>query len=92
MLVLSIRDLKGRGYQRPFFAETIPAAVRELQLGLRGDERMVRFGSDFQVYQLGEFDAETGELTPVPPKHLFDVSDVVQQPEGSSDGEDTSPR
>lgn len=69
--VLCIRDVKTALYERPFTCRHIGEALRDF--GTLCKNKETKYGlypSDFELYQVGEFDDETGALIPMNPIHL----------------------
>lgn len=63
MLVFTIHDTKVGAFDRPFFAQTIPAAFRMLSDTVAsGGSLLSDHPEDFAIYQIGTFDTETGML------------------------------
>lgn len=63
MKIFTIRDLKAEGYLIPFFAETAGLAMRTLQQRIPADDPMQTYAADFALFEVGNFDAQTGELS-----------------------------
>lgn len=63
-LIVSLRDVKSEAFMAPFFVPTVGVGFRLLQDEMRRDQASVlaMHTSDFDLYQLGHFDNETGEI------------------------------
>lgn len=69
--VCAIYDRKTRCYERQFFIRFLEEALREWELLLTKKE--TKYGSnpeDFEMYLIGEFDDESGELIPMKPMQI----------------------
>lgn len=64
---VAIRDVKV-AFQRPFFAPTIGSAIRafsdEVQR-IDANNEMSRHPADYALYHLGEYNDDTGAITPL---------------------------
>lgn len=63
-LIVSLRDSKSEAFMTPFFVPTLGVGFRLLQDELRREQASVLalHTADFDLYQLGQFDNETGEI------------------------------
>lgn len=66
MKYFSIFDKKSGAFNPQMFAElSIPDAVRAVQQSLdEGKSRIAKFPADYQLYLIGDYDHNTGLLTP----------------------------
>lgn len=65
MKMYSVRDSKTEAYLSPFLAENVVTAQRMLIDSMQGNNSMLaNHPEDFQLFQIGEFDEQTGEVTP----------------------------
>lgn len=79
-IVCAVRDIKANLYDRPFYAQSVGSAVRSF-----GDEvvredpnnMLHKHPYDFELYQLGTYDDETGTFDCGTPKQLAVGSDYV---------------
>lgn len=63
MMVFTVRDSKTEAYLSPFLADNIVTAQRMLfDLMTDGDSMLARHPEDFQLFSVGQFDEQTGEL------------------------------
>lgn len=76
--VLAPYDKKTALYQTPFIVRHVGEAIREWDIVTR--DKNTKYGKnpeDFDLYQVGEFDDETGEIIPMKAMHLASgVSDA----------------
>lgn len=75
--ILAPYDKKTGLYDRPFLVRHVNEALREW--GIVCKDPKTKYGlnpEDFDLYMVGEFDDETGEVLPAKPMHL---SSGVQQ-------------
>lgn len=70
--LFTIRDQKLNQYQKPFGAPTVEAVAREIKSAVeRGEGDVGRYPEDHDIYQIGEFDHDTGVLIPLKaPLHI----------------------
>lgn len=90
LLVISIRDDKTEVFNTPWFKSTLGEATRDFEMGVN-DKRTVLSSSpqDFKLYKIGEYDTNTGKLTPEDsPVHIIDAIQCVKKedPPLSADG------
>lgn len=61
--IFAVRDRAARAYITPFFLPTREMALREFQRAATDEEHaFARFSEDYSLYELGEFDPESGAL------------------------------
>ncbi len=83
MKIFAIRDLKADGFNRPFPSSTRGTAMREISVGLLKDEQMQVFAEDFALFELAEFQPESGHGTwHDSPLHVIDISELVPASDG----------
>lgn len=77
--IFSLRDLKAGSYGQPFALANRAVAMRNLQDWSRNPESFIaRYPSDFELYEVGEFDPATGTLLPNNmPDYVGRASDLV---------------
>lgn len=99
--VFAMRDVKADAYGSPFFLPNEGLAIRMLGEWVQ-DKRseVARYPADFMMFQIGEFDNESGELVPMTPimvttavaclpkpdPRQLVLKDLVQNPDGSMNG------
>ena len=72
--VLSIRDVVGANYGRPFFAPSVGSGVRSVthEVNTSADGNMLNTNpDDFEIYSLGSFDDQTCKFD------LLDVPELI---------------
>lgn len=65
--VYSLRDLKSEVFNKPFYSRTLQEAIRDLTREVQRDapdNLLHSHPSDFQLFDLGTYDDQNGELTP----------------------------
>jgi hypothetical protein len=68
VLIFAILDQKAEAFLQPFFAATTALAFRNCNKACRNPESpFAQFPTDFTLYCIGEFDDESGALTPYAP-------------------------
>lgn len=77
-IVLSLRDTKAELFLQPFFVPTVGVAYRDIarEIARGGDgNQLALFTKDFELWQLGTFDSDTGVLDSAgSPLKLCDVT------------------
>nr|QJB20537.1 MAG: nonstructural protein [Microvirus sp.] len=70
--VFSIRDAKVEAFMQPFFSQTTGSGIRLFTDSIEGPQNgFSKHPEDYALFELGEFDQETGLLSPHPqPKSL----------------------
>lgn len=70
--VFSVRDGKGEFYGQPFYAKTLGEAERSFRMLANDDKSMPwKFPEDFDLYEIGEFDDNSGKLKGLEtPRHM----------------------
>lgn len=67
-LVFSVFDILTKAHSTPFFAPHPGSALRSFEELARDEKSTVaKHPHDFELYQIGEFDIDSGVLTPVSP-------------------------
>ncbi len=59
--------------------------MREITLGLKNNEMLSTYGEDFDLFEVGSFNPETGELTAQEPHHVCNIGDLTPK-EDENDG------
>lgn len=63
--VYAIQDAKAEAFMNPFFKPTRAMAQRDFELACQDpNSLMSKTPQDFQLFELGQFDDDTGELKP----------------------------
>jgi hypothetical protein len=81
--IFSIRDAKSGVYHNPFFFSNPNLAARECHAMVNhgGPESIIaKYPQDFDLYDCGEFDTETGRIVPQleGPVFLFNLNNMKE--------------
>lgn len=72
----SIYDVKDQSFAMPMFVKNDDIAIRNIVAAAGQGSLLSMFPQDFELYQIGEFDAETGHLEPLEePRYIGRVLD-----------------
>lgn len=65
MLMCVIKDTKTGGHQNPFCVPSLPDLFRSLELSLKQNPQslIAQFPGDYELWQIADWDAETGILS-----------------------------
>ena len=75
--MFAVRDSKIEAYMRPSFVQNEAVMRRSCEHALFDENHPFSLApQDYQVFYLGEFDENTGKLTPVAPEHVFNIVDL----------------
>lgn len=78
LLVFSVRDLKASAYMQPFFMQKIGQAMRAFGDTVQdGKSVLGKHPEDFELFKIGEFDDESGELKTMKPEYIARAGDFV---------------
>nr|QJB19509.1 MAG: nonstructural protein [Microvirus sp.] len=70
MKLFAIRDTKGQFYGNPWTKRTPGEAERDFtQLAQDPQSTIHKFPQDYDLYELGDFDENTGKITPLDTPH-----------------------
>jgi hypothetical protein len=70
--IFSIRDQKIDSYLNPMAMTTAGQMIRMLQDEMQQQDNMLgKHAEDFELFEVGEFDTETGTITGHPPKSVM---------------------
>lgn len=76
--VFCIRDSKV-GFMTPTIDQNESCAIRNFEYAAqRTDSLFNSHPSDFDLYRIGSYDSESGELTSCLPEHLCSASDLLK--------------
>lgn len=82
-LLMSLKDLKAEQFGKPFTAITIGTAARDIQDMLNSGEKnnmLVSHPHDFELYHIGNFDDDAGEITAHnPPHRILNCGSLAQK-------------
>jgi hypothetical protein len=76
--IYSIRDSKAEYFTQPFFKKTHGEAERDFTM-LAKDEKsqIAQFPEDYDLYYIGDYDDQTGKMTPLDtPHHIIKAVQV----------------
>jgi len=76
--MFAIRDSKAEFYNQPFFQKTHGEAERNFR-SLATDEKsqISKYPEDFDLYYLGEYDDQTGQMNPQKtPQHIVKAANI----------------
>lgn len=66
LLMFAVYDSKAKAFCRPFFAAVEAVALRAFEGGANDvDSEIGRHPADFSLFQVGEFDDDTGVVKPL---------------------------
>lgn len=75
----SLHDLKAGGFYAPFTSPNDSAAKRAVATAAHMDNTLVsQHPSDFELFSLGTFNEDTGEILTTAPQPIALVSDLVE--------------
>lgn len=78
MKIFSIYDAAVETYLNPFFAKTMGSAIRSFSDGVNDETTMFnKHANDYTLYQIGEFDEDSGAVVGHPPKKLITGPEVL---------------
>lgn len=74
MKIYTIRDSKAEFYGQPFFSRTNGDAIRQFTQVLNDTSNpnnlAAKYPADYSLFEIGEFDDETGKIKAIAPNHL----------------------
>lgn len=74
-LVFSVYDSAAGLFLQPFVAQTIEVAIREFRAACNTPQhQFAKYPEDYTLFHVGEFNAETGLLTPLTAPHTLGVA------------------
>lgn len=81
MNVYCIHDKKAKTFETPFCLPNNAYAIRSFQDAVNNEKSPYhKYSQDFELVQLGEYNQDTGKLTPLPsPAILIQATDLKQQ-------------
>lgn len=76
----AIRDAKAEYFNTPFYAQTPGEAQRNFETLVNDKKSTVnQYPKDFDLYEVGEYDQDTGKLTPITPRQIVHAAQLVRQ-------------
>lgn len=71
VIICAVRDSATLAFMQPFFARTPAEALRSFALAANSeDHQFSRYSADYTLFQIGEFDDQSGTITPNAPVSL----------------------
>lgn len=79
--IFSIMDVKAQFFMKPFSEDHTAQAIRAFEIGSNDPKSTFnRFPDDFALFEIGEFNSETGEFTPTPaPLNLCTARNLLKE-------------
>lgn len=81
--IFAVRDTCVGAYLLPMFFQNRAAAVRALGDAVnrpKEDNQFYQHPEHYQLYEIGAFDEESGQLEPIVPVFVVDCQSLVRQP------------
>lgn len=85
MKLFAVLDVKANYFLKPFAESSAVQALRGFEVAANEDSTFKRFPDDFALCELGDFDSQTGVLTPrsspvnlATARHLLKKDDLPQ--------------
>lgn len=79
MKVLAVRDAQLGAFMQPFFTQSIGVAVRSFADEVnRQESPMNAHPDDYELFEIGEYDEETGHISCFTPKSLSLAKNVIR--------------
>lgn len=82
LVAMSVRDLKAEAFGAPFFVQNIGIATRSFtdEVNREAPDNMYwKHADDFQLFEVGEFDDQTGTMKPSIPRLICCGGDVSRR-------------
>lgn len=77
MKIITIYDSKAKAYLTPFFSRNTATAIREITAVVNSpDHNFCQHAEDFGLFDLGEYDEQTGKITSSPPVHIINLIEL----------------
>lgn len=73
LIICSIHDSKAEAFSQPMFFQAVGQALRSFIDAVTENDpksNLANHSADFNLFQIGEFDDQTGVITPMAPMHL----------------------
>lgn len=79
MIAMAIRDRAIDSFGNPFFVVAVGQAIRSFtaEINKSGDNQLYAHPEDFDLYELGEFDTDTGLFVTSTPRQVSVGKDVA---------------
>lgn len=81
MKIFALYDTGIESHAQPFFQPNAHAALRVVKANMTQDSMLAQHPEDFELYELGDFNEQTGELTSKRERvaRLKDIADSQRQ-------------
>lgn len=74
--LFAIYDDKVEAFARPFFEQTTASAIRAFtEVANNPETAFYKHGADYTLFEIGEFDDNTGEITPL--SHMANLGNAL---------------
>lgn len=82
IILVAIYDKKAAEYQAPLAFDNLTSCLRAFARLPTENPKMnlVQFSEDFDLYEIGQWDAVSGEISPVIPAHFLEHVSILIQP------------
>ena len=78
--IYALRDVRTQAYMRPMFLQNDAVLDRSVRDAMLDENSLLcSHPEDYQVFRLGEYDDNTGKITPCDPTHMFNVVDLQEK-------------
>lgn len=78
MNIYSIKDTKLGSMGRLMESPNLPVIIRDLKEVVNQDGTTLNKNpEDYQLFQVGEWDEKSGEITPMSPKFMINIIDIM---------------
>ncbi len=76
--IFAMKDRKV-GFMTPMVDQNVPSAVRNFKFAVgRQDSIMKVQPDDFSLYQIGEYETDTGVIKPMDPQFIVDAISIME--------------
>lgn len=82
VVVVAVRDQAVDGFSNPWFAQTVPMAIRHFSDAVNNPDQTNQWNKhpeDFCLFKLGEFETSTGRFETHDPQQLCIAREVLQK-------------
>lgn len=80
MKICTVKDLAIEAYGRPIFVRHINEALRSFRdEAMDKSTALAKHPDDYELYLIGDYDENTGEITPITPTRLARGGDFDQE-------------
>lgn len=83
--IMAIRDSKASLYQHFHTLRSKSEAIRSLQIAVNDPKNMIgQYPSDYELFQIGTIDDESGAVTPMQPKFITAAASLLNEVKNES--------